>query len=128
MGFQSKHPSYALTQSMAKTVKSNRKLELEKIFKSDKIIRVLMKDDYTAIQLLLFHYLGFFEKINLPNTKKKILLSIVFKTQGFENIRKKLSNITRYETIENLEILQDLFKELEMAEPLKKVEKKLLRK
>ena len=81
------------------------------MIKSERVINMLMKEDYLPIQMLLFYYLGFINQIELANTRKKILLSIMFKTEGFENIRKYLSDIKNLKTQENLEIIKDIFEE-----------------
>lgn len=111
-----------------KSLKSKREAELRKSITSEELIASLMKKDYMHLQLLIFAYLGFLNDIKLPNTKKKILLSIIFKTEGFENLRKMLSHINDYKTKENLEIIRDLFEELQLSEPLEKVKNDLLKK
>jgi hypothetical protein len=114
------------------SVTNEKRKTLSKDLKSKRLIDTLLKEDYTAIQLLIFHYLGFTNNISLTNVKKAKVLSIVFKTKGSENIRKKLSNIggiqSKYMTIKNLEVVRDLFQELGYSEPLKKVEADIIKK
>jgi hypothetical protein len=125
--------SSAHIKTMFKDSATNEKKKaLSKDLKSKLLIDKLSKEDYTAIQLLIFHYLDLTNNILLPNIKKAILLSIIFKTKGAENIRKKLSNIggiqSKYMTIKNLEIVRDLFQELGYDEPLRKVEADIIKK
>ncbi len=113
---------------LKKKMKNQRETELRKEIKSEKLINLLMKEDYTAIQFLIFWYLDFLDATGIKtNRKKKVLLSIIFKTKGFENVRKYLSDFKQLKTKENLDILFDLFSELGLPEPLKKVEKDLNR-
>ena len=111
---------------------SKKRKVLSKELKSKPLIDTLLKEDYTAIQLLIFHYLGFTNNIALTNVKKAKLLSVIFKTQGSENIRKKLSSIggvqSKYMTTKNLEVIRDLFKEIGHTEALQRVETDLNKK
>jgi hypothetical protein len=125
-------PSNSLSdmKKIADKIMNERKVkELSSEFKSNTLINALAKDDYTSIQLLICNYLGVLELESikdLSNQTKKKLLSVIFKTVGFENIRKKLSNVggknSLLHTKANLEPIRDLFQELKLTELLKKVE------
>lgn len=91
---------------------------LAKSFKSDLVINALMQKDYLPIQMLLVHYLGIMESVVMPNTRKNILLSILFKTEGAENIRKNLSNLNPLKTENNLQVIAGIFKELQLEKEL----------
>lgn len=86
----------------------------------------------TSIQLLIFDYLGILrdvrDNIN-DNSKTASLLSVIFNKKGAENIRKKLSDVggkgSELYTIQNLTYIKDLFEQLGLDEPLKKVKKDL---
>jgi hypothetical protein len=120
--------------STSETLKLFEKLQKEKKvkhlssrFKSYKLIQALASDQKMAIQLLICHYLGILDSLRgIENTKKQVLLSILFKTEGVENIRKKLSNVGGKNSplliMKNLEPIRDLFQELELSDQLKKVE------
>jgi hypothetical protein len=81
-----------------------------------------------AIQLLIFHYLGFLGQIEVKDNKlKATLLAEIFNRKGQENIRKALSNVGDKKSKSNLEYLESLFEKLDLQEPLKKVRKDLRR-
>ncbi len=89
--------------------------------KSTKSVEITM-----SIQLLIFHYLGFLDQINLKtNIEKSILLASIFKIDNPENLRKALSNIGGKEsellTKNNLKYVHDLFDKIGYFEPLEKV-------
>lgn len=79
-----------------------------------------------GIQLLIFDYLGLINAIELDNTKKSQLLSVLFRVEGTENIRRGLSNIggrtSKFKTRENLEFIYELFEKLGLQKELQKVE------
>jgi hypothetical protein len=82
-----------------------------------------------GIQLLIFHYLGFLNQLNIDNKSKSQLLSVLFKTEGVENLRKALSNVggknSKYMIEKNLLQVSELFEKVGLDEPLKKVRKDL---
>lgn len=83
----------------------------------------------TAIQLLIFHYMGLLNQVELDNSKKAILLSVIFNRDGAENIRKHLSNVggknSKFMTKANLQYVCDLFEKLGLNEPLKRAQRDL---
>jgi hypothetical protein len=83
----------------------------------------------TSIQLLIFHYMGLLNQVELDNSKKAILLSVIFNRDGAENIRKHLSNVggknSKFMTKANLQYVCDLFEKLGLTEPLKRAQKDL---
>jgi len=85
------------------------------------------KDEISiAVQLLIFHYLGLLNEIDLPNTDKAILLAVIFRAEGAENIRKNLSNVGGKNSallkVENLEFVCNVFERVGLKEPLKKAQ------
>lgn len=85
------------------------------------------KDEISiAVQLLILHYLGILYEIDLPNTQKAILLAVIFRAEGTENIRKNLSNVGGKSSpllkIENLEFVCSVFEKVGLKEPLKKAQ------
>ena len=85
-----------------------------------------------SIQLLIMHYLGFLKIGELKNKEKALLLSVIFGTEGHENIRRFLSNVGGKDSPllerKNLLYIEDLFKRLGMEEQLQKVQKDLAKK
>ena len=109
-------------------VNTERLKEIVKTVLNDDINKKAVKPEITiGIQLLLMHYLDLLNNINCNNQKKSGLLSVLFKTEGDENIRKSLSNIggtnSKYLTKENLNYLLALFKKLKLDDLQKKVQK-----
>jgi hypothetical protein len=98
-------------------------LELRKTFSSKKLIELLSREEYIPIQLLILHYLDLLESFGKSNIKTSILLSVLLKTEGKENIRKGLSNIHRFKTAENLDHLREIFEATDLELPLAKVNK-----
>ena len=86
------------------------------------------KDEITlAQQLLLLHYLGFLNAIDL-NTKAKSLLVSKIINRSYDNIRSNLTYInspkisySKIKKVENLEVVLRIFEELEMTEASERV-------
>jgi hypothetical protein len=120
-------------------VKNSHKAEIDRL---TEVIELLKKEhstgkkpknqneEVTAVQLLIFHYLGFLQQINVSNNKIKAqFLSKIFNTEGWENIRKKLSNTggrnSKLLTKKNLEKVCGILEAAGLGEALKKAKKDL---
>ena len=114
---------FKLNEGIQKELKKKRKVELKKSFSSKKLIEVLSREEYIPIQLLILHYLDLLESFGKSNVKTSILLSVLLKTEGNENIRKGLSNIHQFKTAENLDHLREIFEAADLELPLSKVNK-----
>jgi hypothetical protein len=80
----------------------------------------------TAIQILIFHYLeGLALLTSGTNSEKAELLSVMFKTEGFENLRRDLSNVggnnSKLLIKKNLIYVRDLFQRVGYVQALEKV-------
>jgi len=89
------------------------------------------EENSISVQLLMFHYLGFLQIEQLTNKNKSVLLSVLFGTEGTENIRKFLSNVGGKNSPlmkkGNLTYIEGIFIKSGLKEPLKKVQADLLR-
>lgn len=131
-------------QKMGKIQKKLKQDELKKEFKSDKIVKRFAQGDYTKIQILIMHYLGFINQLkSITDGKMGALLKVLFKNEGAENIRIQVGKLgeiahatsSKYGlnaelelyTRDNLEIVFELFKEVGLEDVATKVESDLER-
>lgn len=97
--------------------------ELNQLINEKKEQEQQKKEEFTlAQQMLIMHYLGFLNVIELPNTKKAILLSKVF-NRGKDQIRINLSSINskNFKSEENLKVLLSLFQSLKMTKNVERL-------
>lgn len=129
MGFKEQFGKQLSIETVLKLIEKSKNVESEKIEKKD-----LNESGHTKIkkseivigrQLLLMHYLELIDLIKTTNQKKAVILSVLFNTEGSENIRRALSNIggsgSRYQTKENLEFIFLIFEKLGLDELKNKV-------
>ena len=104
--------------------------EFEKQQKKDKELEASLKvqeksknDDTTlAQQILILQYIGVLKGISPVKEKQAQFLSKLL-NRGKEHIRRILINITEHENIQNLEAVNNIFKELKLNEITDKIEK-----
>lgn len=121
---------------MLPKTKIAQEIELEKIHKEleelkrEKKSKETNKDEELTLaqQMLIMHYLGLLNQIDLPNTKKSVILSKLL-NRGKDQIRINLSKINskQIKNKENLEVLLTVFKEIKMTEIVEKLTKDIAR-
>lgn len=110
------------------SLKSNQQFEVERIFKklmneSKSNKRKSEKETTMKQQLLILHYLGIIDSMNLSETTKKAKLLSVLLNRSEQNIRTELTYIdarkiedSEMKTIENLNAILPVFEEVGLNE------------
>ncbi len=102
--------------------------EIDELKKELKIKEQNKKEEITlAQQLLLLHYLGLLNQIDLNTKAKSDLLSNIL-NRSKDNIRKNMTYInspkishSKIKNVENLELVLDIFQRLSMSEEADRV-------
>lgn len=128
------NPAEALRNKERAEREKQMREDLDKLLNAQKTKKksTVVPQEFIAVKLLLLHYSGALASLR-GNDNKKVskFLSVLFNTDGSENIRKALSNVgginSKFINERNLETVISIFKECGMQEYQELAEKDLIK-